>query len=180
MNVDFTKGHGKPCPYKRAQFPANNIFLITMNFRIEKDSMGEMQVPETALYAAQTQRAVENFPVSGIPFPRTFIKALSAIKGACALVNADLGLLPQAKADAIRAASLEVSSGAHDDQFPIDIFQTGSGTSTNMNANEVLASLSSTKLGENRSSQRRREQRPIEQRRDSNRDSRGRVHGNRG
>ncbi len=115
-----------------------------MEYRIEKDSMGEMQVPQNALYAAQTQRAVENFPISGLTFPRSFIKALAAIKGACALVNADLGLLSTEKAAAIRAASLEVSNGKHDDQFPIDIFQTGSGTSTNMNANEVLAKLAST------------------------------------
>ncbi|HEX9996996.1 MAG TPA: class II fumarate hydratase [Abditibacterium sp.] len=114
-----------------------------MEYRIERDSMGEMQVPANALYAAQTQRAVENFPISGLTFPRPFIKALSAIKGAAALVNADLELLSQEKAAAIRAASLEVSEGKHDDQFPIDIFQTGSGTSTNMNANEVLASLAS-------------------------------------
>ncbi len=115
-----------------------------MEYRIEKDSMGEMQVPQNALYAAQTQRAVENFPISGLRFPPTFIKALSVIKGACALVNADLELLPPEKAAAIRAASLEIADGKHADQFPIDIFQTGSGTSTNMNANEVLASLSST------------------------------------
>ncbi|RYG63856.1 class II fumarate hydratase, partial [bacterium] len=114
-----------------------------MNYRIEKDSMGEMQVPENALYAAQTQRAVENFPISGLTFPRPFIKALSIIKGACALVNADLEILSQEKAEAIRAAAVEVAKGQYDDQFPIDIFQTGSGTSTNMNANEVLASLAS-------------------------------------
>jgi fumarate hydratase class II len=116
-----------------------------MEYRIEKDSMGEMQVPQNALYAAQTQRAVENFPISGLTFPRAFIKALAVIKGAAALVNADLELLPREKADAIRAAALEVSRGKHDEQFPIDIFQTGSGTSTNMNANEVLASLASKK-----------------------------------
>ncbi|MBW3638147.1 MAG: class II fumarate hydratase, partial [Armatimonadetes bacterium] len=112
-------------------------------YRIERDSMGEMQVPHDALYAAQTQRAVENFPISGLTFPRAFIKALAVIKGAAALVNADLELLPRDKAEAIRAAALEVSGGKHDGQFPIDIFQTGSGTSTNMNANEVLASLAS-------------------------------------
>ncbi len=115
-----------------------------MEYRIERDSMGEMQVPQDALYAAQTQRAVENFPISGLTFPPAFIKALSLIKGAAALVNADLELLPRDKAEAIRAASLEVSAGKHAHQFPIDIFQTGSGTSTNMNANEVLASLAST------------------------------------
>ena len=114
-----------------------------MEYRIEKDSMGEMQVPAGALYAAQTQRAVENFPISGLTFPRAFIKALAIIKGAAALVNADLELLPLEKAEAIRAAAIEVAHGNYDDQFPIDIFQTGSGTSTNMNANEVLASLAS-------------------------------------
>ncbi|HEX8463430.1 MAG TPA: class II fumarate hydratase [Abditibacterium sp.] len=114
-----------------------------MEYRIEKDSMGEMQVPANALYAAQTQRAVENFPISGLTFPPAFIKALSTIKGAAALVNADLELLSPQKAEAIRAAALEVSSGKYDDQFPIDIFQTGSGTSTNMNANEVIATLAS-------------------------------------
>ncbi len=115
-----------------------------MEYRIERDSMGEMQVPQNALYAAQTQRAVENFPISGLTFSPAFIKALVTIKGACALVNADLEILPQDKAEAIRAASLQVAAGTYNDQFPIDIFQTGSGTSTNMNANEVLASLAST------------------------------------
>lgn len=114
-----------------------------MEYRIEKDSMGEMQVPASALYAAQTQRAVENFPISGLTFPRPFIRALGVIKGAAALVNADLELLAPDKAQAIRAAAIEVSNGAHDDQFPIDVFQTGSGTSTNMNANEVIATLAS-------------------------------------
>ena len=114
-----------------------------MNTRIERDSMGEMQVPADALYAAQTQRAVENFPISGTPFPHSFIRALALIKAAAALANAELGLLPQDKADAIVAAAQEIASGAHDKQFPIDIFQTGSGTSTNMNANEVIANLAS-------------------------------------
>jgi fumarate hydratase class II len=114
-----------------------------MNYRIEKDSMGEMQVPENALYAAQTQRAVENFPISGLTFPRTFIKALCIIKGAAALVNADLELLSPEKAAAIRDAAYQVVNGDYEEQFPIDIFQTGSGTSTNMNANEVLANLAS-------------------------------------
>lgn len=114
-----------------------------MEFRIEKDSMGEMQVPADALYAAQTQRAVENFPISGIPFPRPFIRALALIKAAAAEVNADLDLLSREKADAISKAAHEVEIGAHDHNFPIDIFQTGSGTSTNMNANEVIATLAS-------------------------------------
>lgn len=114
-----------------------------MEYRIEKDSMGEMKVPANALYAAQTQRAVENFPISGYTFPRPFIRAIALIKGAAALVNADLELLPREKADAIHTAAKAVADGAHDDQFPIDVFQTGSGTSTNMNANEVIATLAS-------------------------------------
>ncbi len=114
-----------------------------MNFRIEKDSMGEMQVPADALYAAQTQRAVENFPVSGIPFPRAFIRALATIKAACAHVNVELDLLSASKGKAISDAALQVAGGDFDAQFPIDIFQTGSGTSSNMNANEVIASLAS-------------------------------------
>lgn len=118
-----------------------------MEFRIEKDSMGEMQVPKDALYAAQTQRAVENFPISGIPFPRPFIRAIAVIKGACALVNTDLELLPGDKSEAIARAAEDVAAGLYDTQFPIDIFQTGSGTSTNMNANEVIATLASQKSG---------------------------------
>ena len=114
-----------------------------MQTRIEKDSMGEMQVPADALYAAQTQRAVENFPISGIPFPRSFIRALGIVKAAAAQVNADLEILPKDKAKAISDAAMEISRGGYDDQFPIDIFQTGSGTSTNMNANEVISSLAS-------------------------------------
>ena len=116
-------------------------------FRIEKDSMGEVRVPEDALYAAQTQRAVDNFPVSGIRFPRTFIRALGLIKGAAAYVNNELGLLDSGMAEAIQAAAEEVEKGDHDRHFPLDIFQTGSGTSTNMNSNEVIATLASQKLG---------------------------------
>jgi len=116
-------------------------------FRIEKDSMGEVKVPESALYAAQTQRAVDNFPVSGIRFGRPFIRALGLIKSAAAEANRELGLLSPEIAKAIRRASGEVADGAHDDQFPIDVFQTGSGTSTNMNANEVIATRASQILG---------------------------------
>ena len=118
-----------------------------MEYRIEKDSMGEVQVPADALYTAQTQRAVQNFPVSGIPFPRPFIRALATIKSACARVNVALNLLDGAKGQAIEGAAMLVAGGQYDAQFPIDIFQTGSGTSTNMNANEVIASLAS-KTGE--------------------------------
>jgi fumarate hydratase class II len=114
-----------------------------MNYRIEKDSMGEMQVPADALYAAQTQRAVENFPISGYTFPRSMIRALGLVKAAAAKANAELGLLDAAKADAIVAAAQEVADGKHDAHFPIDVFQTGSGTSSNMNANEVIATLAS-------------------------------------
>ena len=116
-------------------------------YRLERDSMGEVRVPADALYKAQTQRAVENFPVSGIRFPRTFIRALGLVKGAAAAVNLDLGQMQAAMSDAIQAASTEVADGAHDSQFPVDIFQTGSGTSTNMNANEVIATLASAALG---------------------------------
>ncbi len=114
-----------------------------MDYRIEKDSMGEVQVPLDALYTAQTQRAVQNFPVSGIPFPRSFIRALATIKSACARVNVELGLLDGAKGKTIEGAAMLVAGGQYDAQFPIDVFQTGSGTSTNMNANEVIASLAS-------------------------------------
>ena len=115
--------------------------------RIEKDSMGELEVPERALYGAQTQRAINNFPVSGLVFPRAFIHALGQIKAACAQVNCDLGEMPKNEADAIIEASGRVSAGEFDDQFLIDIFQTGSGTSTNMNANEVIAHLASDASG---------------------------------
>ena len=109
--------------------------------RIEHDSMGELQVPADALWGAQTQRAVQNFPISHRPMPRGFIRALGLIKAAAADVNAGLGLLPKATAKAIHAAALSVADGGHDAQFPIDIYQTGSGTSSNMNANEVIAHL---------------------------------------
>ena len=111
--------------------------------RREHDSMGELQVPAEALWGAQTQRAVQNFPISGRPMPRGFIRALGLIKAAAAQVNAELGLLPKATAKAVRKAALEVADGAYDAHFPIDIYQTGSGTSSNMNANEVIANLAS-------------------------------------
>ncbi|WP_032380528.1 class II fumarate hydratase [Rhodococcoides fascians] len=110
-------------------------------FRIEHDTMGEVRVPIDALWRAQTQRAVENFPISGRPLERTQIRAMGLLKAACAQVNKDLGLLDGALADAIIAAATEIADGKHDDQFPIDVFQTGSGTSSNMNANEVIASI---------------------------------------
>jgi len=111
------------------------------NYRTEHDSMGEVQVPVDALWRAQTQRAVENFPISGTVLEPAHIKALAQVKSAAAKVNAELGVLDQEKADAIRSAAAEVVAGDHDDQFPIDVFQTGSGTSSNMNMNEVLATL---------------------------------------
>ncbi|MGW6816455.1 class II fumarate hydratase [Nocardia sp. NPDC055050] len=110
-------------------------------YRIEHDTMGEVRVPVDALWRAQTQRAVENFPISGRGLERAQIRALGLLKAACAQVNKDLGLLDPVKADAIIAASGEIANGEHDDQFPIDVFQTGSGTSSNMNANEVIASI---------------------------------------
>ncbi len=115
-------------------------------FRIERDSMGELQVPREALWGAQTQRAVDNFPISGQPMPRGFIRALGLVKAAAAEVNAGFGLLPKGHAAAIRAAALDVAAGRFDAQFPIDVFQTGSGTSSNRNANEVIATLASRAL----------------------------------
>ncbi|MEX2517225.1 MAG: class II fumarate hydratase [Gammaproteobacteria bacterium] len=117
-------------------------------FRIEKDSMGEVQVPADALYAAQTQRAVDNFPISGLTMPRSMIRALGLIKAAAARANEELGQMDKPMSDAIQAAAQEVAEGLHDRHFPIDIFQTGSGTSSNMNSNEVIATLASKKLGD--------------------------------
>ncbi len=117
--------------------------MARASFRTEHDSMGELQVPADALWGAQTQRAVQNFPVSGRPMPRDFIRALGLVKAAAAEVNGALGLLPATRARAIRAAALEVAAGEHDAHFPIDVYQTGSGTSSNMNANEVIAHLAS-------------------------------------
>ena len=122
----------------------------TEKFRTEKDSLGEVRVPLNALWGAQTQRAKENFPISGIkfkfPFGRSFIKALGAIKYSAAVANQDLGLITSRKANAIKNAARSVMNGDFDDHFPLDVFQTGSGTSTNMNANEVIGNLASKKL----------------------------------
>ncbi len=115
--------------------------------RIERDSMGEMEVPADALYGASTQRAVLNFPISGERFPRAFIRALALIKLAAAETNAELDLLDAGVAAAIAAAAGEIADGAHDEQFPIDVYQTGSGTSTNTNMNEVVAHLAAARLG---------------------------------
>jgi len=115
--------------------------------RIESDSMGKVEVPADALYGAQTQRAVENFPISGLRMPRGMIRALGLIKASAARVSRELGLLDAAMAEAIGVAAMAVAGGEHDRQFPIDVFQTGSGTSSNMNANEVIARLASASLG---------------------------------
>jgi len=115
--------------------------------RIEKDSLGEIEVPAQAYYGAQTERARRNFPISGIPLPTRFIAAVAAIKGAAAAVNAELGIVPGEIAQAIRQAADEVVAGRHADQFPLDVFQTGSATSTNMNVNEVLANRAIEILG---------------------------------
>ena len=109
--------------------------------RIERDSMGEIEVPASALWRAQTQRAVENFPISGTPLEPRLIHALGLVKEAAALVNGELGVLSSEQAAAIADAAREVAAGEHDEQFPIDVFQTGSGTSSNMNTNEVVAGL---------------------------------------
>ena len=116
-------------------------------YRIEQDSLGELKVPEDALWGAQTQRAVDNFPISGMPLPRQFIAALGLVKWAAAGANAELGLITSDKAIAIQKAALTVAAGEHDAHFPIDVFQTGSGTSSNMNANEVIARLASDIVG---------------------------------
>lgn len=120
---------------------------MTQKTRSEKDSMGSLEVPINALYGAQTQRAINNFPISNIPMPALFVKALGLIKFACSQSNLELGLLSQAKASAIQTAASELIAGKHLDHFPIDVFQTGSGTSTNMNANEVIARLAKQQSG---------------------------------
>ena len=116
-------------------------------FRTEHDSMGEVQVPADALWGAQTQRAVQNFPVSGEPLHPVLIRSLASIKGCAAAVNKDLGVLPPDMADAIHDSAAEIAAGQHLGQFPIDVFQTGSGTSSNMNANEVIATLATKRIG---------------------------------
>jgi fumarate hydratase, class II len=120
---------------------------MTEQYRIEKDSMGELKVPANALYAAQTQRAIDNFPVSGLVLPPAFIKTTARIKKVAAQVNMALGTLDSKAGHAIVAAALTIMDGNHADQFPIDIFQTGSATSTNMNVNEVIATLASRSSG---------------------------------
>jgi fumarate hydratase class II len=120
---------------------------MTTKVRVEHDSMGALDVPADALWGAQTQRAIQNFPPSGLTMPRAFIRALGLIKHAAAGANSELGDLEPPMARAVQAAALDVAEGRYDDQFPVDVFQTGSGTSSNMNANEVIATLSSRALG---------------------------------
>jgi len=115
--------------------------------RTESDTMGEMEVPKSALWGASTQRAVLNFPISGIPMSRSFIRALGYIKAGAAAANAELGIIGDDMKDAIISASISVADGNYDEHFPVDVFQTGSGTSTNMNANEVIATISSEESG---------------------------------
>ncbi|MDX1347070.1 MAG: class II fumarate hydratase [Thiomicrorhabdus chilensis] len=121
--------------------------MSNKQFRIEKDSMGSLEVPQSALYGAQTQRAINNFPISGTPMPALFIKALCYVKFACSDSNRELQLLDKDKAHAIQTAADKIIKGEYLDQFPVDVFQTGSGTSTNMNANEVLAQLAKNLTG---------------------------------
>ena len=121
--------------------------MAEQEYRIEHDTMGEVRVPADALYRAQTQRAVENFPISGRGLERAQIRALGLLKAAAARVNGRLGVLEADMAEAIAAAADEVAAGEHDEHFPIDVFQTGSGTSSNMNANEVIATLATRRLG---------------------------------
>ena len=116
-------------------------------FRTERDSLGEVQVPADAYWGAQTQRAIQNFPISGITFSRRFVRALGIVKLAAAQANLDLGLIPEEEGEAIVEAASEVVAGGYDDQFPVDVFQTGSGTSTNMNANEVIANRAAELIG---------------------------------
>ena len=121
----------------------------TSGFRIERDTMGEVRVPKDAKWQAQTQRAVENFPISGIPIDPSLVRALAAIKGGVAAENGRRKVIPKAKADAIQTAAARIVAGDYLTEFPIDVFQTGSGTSSNMNMNEVLATLAAEELGEN-------------------------------
>lgn len=121
--------------------------MAEQDYRIEHDTMGEVKVPAAALYRAQTQRAVENFPISGSGLERSQVRALGLLKAAAARVNGKLGILEADMAEAVAAAADEVAEGRHDEHFPIDVFQTGSGTSSNMNANEVIATLATRSLG---------------------------------
>ena len=121
--------------------------MTTASFRLESDSLGVVEVPSEALWGAETQRAIQNFPSSGLRLPRAFLRALGLIKACAAAANAELGTLPPPLAAAIQAAANAVAEGRHDGEFPVDVFQTGSGTSSNMNANEVIATLATRIIG---------------------------------
>jgi fumarate hydratase, class II len=138
------------CLLSLTKQPPEGENMTTDAYRIERDSMGEVRVPKSAYYGAQTQRAVENFPISGVGFPPIFIHALGLVKYAAAIANEALGLLDAQIAGAIRDAAREVIAAKHDNEFVVDIFQTGSGTSTNMNANEVIANRALELLGKTR------------------------------
>ena len=158
---------------------------MSENFRIEKDTMGDVKVPAHGYWGASTQRAVENFPISGQTFPPRFIRALALIKGAAAEVNGELGHLPKKIATLISKAAKRVADGEFDEHFPIDVFQTGSGTSTNTNANEVIANVANLAAGSElalevaRAPERPRELRPVVQRRDPDDDPRRGARGRR-
>jgi fumarate hydratase class II len=122
--------------------------MTDTKYRTEHDSMGELEVPANALYGAQTQRAIDNFPISGLTMPAAYIRALALVKYSCAEANLRLGLIDQNKARAIQAVAEQIAAGEYLQHFPVDVFQTGSGTSTNMNANEVIANLASSTSGE--------------------------------
>jgi fumarate hydratase class II len=143
---------GRPSRDKRNSERRAGNGAVPAGMRLERDTMGELAVPADAYYGVQTARAVQNFPISGLRFPRPFIQALGLIKWAAATVNASLGLLDKKLAEAIRKAAREVVEGRWDREFPLDIFQTGSGTSTNMNANEVIANVASEAMGGERGS----------------------------
>ncbi|UER55060.1 class II fumarate hydratase [Kineosporiaceae bacterium SCSIO 59966] len=144
--------HGPPTLARRRstghdEHMTNEATPEAQEYRIEHDTMGEVRVPASALYRAQTQRAVENFPISGSRLERGLIEALARVKKAAARANAELGVLEPDLADAVAQAADEVARGLHDEHFPVDVFQTGSGTSSNMNVNEVIATLASRRLG---------------------------------
>src|SRR5881396_4257940 len=134
-------------PVLRAFFGVS-IMVTVEEYRLDRDSMGEVKVPSSAYYGAETQRAVQNFPISGLRLPKEFIRAMALIKLAAARANMQLGLLDPKKGEAIVSAAKEVMEGSLYEQFVVDIFQTGSGTSTNMNANEVIANRAIELLGE--------------------------------
>ncbi|MFD7906802.1 class II fumarate hydratase [Kitasatospora sp. NPDC059722] len=141
------QGHGQRADQNHRGHQAGQVHEAGQEYRVEHDSMGEVRVPAAAKWQAQTQRAVENFPVSGQRLERAHIAALARIKAAAARVNARLGVLDEETAAAIAAAAEEVAEGRWDGEFPVDVFQTGSGTSSNMNANEVIATLAAERLG---------------------------------